>query len=333
MKFVARTMAGGAPILGRNPSTIIAIAVPLVVVALISCRTAYSDALYKYLGEEGEWIYTDRKPGEDRHAEVRELESSNSEPSFSVTHDFSGRVLEFTAHNEFHAPVEMRLEFTEITGVSFPEPDEVLHWVVQPRSDQVLMNLQVLEGTAAPEIHYRYEYMPGDPEASHQAVGGYQAPFPQGLDFPITQAYPDTMTHQTVDSRYAVDIAMPIGTNVLAARGGVVIEVASDNYEGGMDEDRDRLAANIVRILHEDGTFSLYAHLNWNSIRVKPGDRVSVGQYIADSGNTGFSNGPHLHFSVQRNAGLAVESVPLVFKGSAAKNIVPVTGEVLTAHP
>jgi murein DD-endopeptidase MepM/ murein hydrolase activator NlpD len=224
------------------------------------------------------------------------------------------------------------LEFVEITGISFPDPDMELYWVIEPRSERVLLNLAVLEEASAPQVRYRFNYMPGDPGALHQAVGGYQAPFPSGLNFQITQAYPDSVTHQTRDSLYAVDIAMPTGTNVLAARDGVVFDVASDNYRGGLDKSRDGPEANIIRILHADGTFSLYAHLNWNSIRVKPGDRVSAGQYIADSGNTGYSSGPHLHFSVQRNVGFSVESVPLVFRGANANGVVPATGDVLTAY-
>ena len=328
-------MAGGDLPLVRNSSTVKTLLLPLAIAigALIGGPVAYSDALYKYLGADGEWIYTDRKPDEDQKVEVRNLESSSSDPEFSVTHEFFGRNIEFIARNDFHSPVEIRLEFIEITGVSFPEPDQILRWVVDPRSDQVLLNLDVLEAASAPKIHYRFEYMPGDPTASHLPSEGYQAPFTVGLDFPITQAYPDSMTHQTLDSQYAVDIAMPTGTEVLAARGGVVIAVASDNFEGGLDKSRDGPAANIIRILHDDGTFSLYAHLNWNSIRVRPGDHVTAGQYIADSGNTGFSSGPHLHFSVQRNAGLAIESVPFVFRGSNANTVIPATGDVLTAYP
>ena len=115
-------------------------------------------------------------------------------------------------------------------------------------------------------------------------------------------------------------------------REGIVFEVASTNFRGGTDRDRDAAAANIVRILHDDGTHAVYAHLNWNSIRVQPGDEVERGQYIADSGNTGFSSGPHLHFAVLRNVGMRIESVPVVFEGANSSRILPVAGKTLTAY-
>lgn len=318
--------------MGRKLTISQKLLVPIVVAALAVGGLAYSESMYKYRGEYGEWIYTDRKPAETQKVEVRELESSFVLPEFSLTHEVIGTTIELVAHNEFYAPVEVRLEFVEITGVSYPHPDQLLRWVIDPRSDQLLLNLEVLQDVAAPYVEYRFEYMPGDPTASHQSSAGYQAPFSAGRNFVITQAYPDAITHRTLDSIYAVDIEMPIGTDVLAARGGVVFDVTSQNFRGGMDMSRDGEASNIVRILHDDGTFSLYAHLNWNSIRVMPGDRVRAGQYIADSGNTGYSSGPHLHFSVQRNAGLKVESMPVVFKGSNSASVVPSTGDVLTAY-
>jgi murein DD-endopeptidase MepM/ murein hydrolase activator NlpD len=243
-----------------------------------------------------------------------------------------GRKIEFFAHNDFYAPIEVRLEFLEITGVEYPHPDQILRWVIDPRSDQLLLDLDILEGATAPYVEVQYEYIPGDPTAPFQTDVRYLAPYSAGREFPISQAYPDAITHQALDSVYAVDIAMPIGTNVFAARGGTVFDVASDNYRGGLDMSRDADRANVVRILHDDGTMSVYAHLNWNSIRVKPGDRVRAGQYIADSGNTGFTSGPHLHFAVQRNAGLKIESLPVVFKGPNSDGIVPATGNALTAY-
>jgi murein DD-endopeptidase MepM/ murein hydrolase activator NlpD len=326
-------MGGGAPTLGRRPAFEINLLVLIAVLIFAAGDNSFAQTLYKYRGENGEWIYTDRKPVEEKNAEVRQLESCFVRPEFSVTHEIYGTTVEFMAHNEFHAPVEIRLEMVKITGVEYPDPDEVLRWVVDPRSDQLLLTLEFLQDFSARDVEYRFEYMPGDPTARHHASSGYQVPFSAGRNFPVTQAFPDAMTHQTLDSVYAVDMAMPIGTDILAARDGVVFDVTSDNHSGGLDRSRYGQEANIVRILHDDGTFSLYAHLNWNSIRVKPGDRVSAGQYIADSGNTGFTSGPHLHFAVQRNSGLTIESLPVTFKGPNASRVVPATGDMLTAYP
>jgi murein DD-endopeptidase MepM/ murein hydrolase activator NlpD len=132
-------------------------------------------------------------------------------------------------------------------------------------------------------------------------------------------------------SAYAVDIEMPVGTQIYAARSGTVIEVASQFFEASNDPKR-AARANVVRILHADGTMALYAHLNWDSIRVRPGQIVERGEYIADSGNTGFSTGPHLHFAVIRNGGLRQESLPVQFVRPSGGAAAAVTGEMLAAH-
>ncbi|MDH4262289.1 MAG: M23 family metallopeptidase [Spirochaetia bacterium] len=53
---------------------------------------------------------------------------------------------------------------------------------------------------------------------------------------------------------------------------------------------------NAIVVMHEDGYKSLYGHLS--QIYVKPGARVMQGSVIAQSGNTGYSTGAHLHFEI-----------------------------------
>lgn len=85
-----------------------------------------------------------------------------------------------------------------------------------------------------------------------------------------------------------VDIGVDMGTPVLAAMDGVVAETG---YSSGF--------GNYVVLSHHAGWQSLYGHLR--TISVKDGQRVATGQRIAYSGNTGYSTGPHLHFSVFKN--------------------------------
>lgn len=304
-----------------------------IVLLLASSGFASAQSLYKYRGDDGEWIYSDRPPDDDTLVEVRQLEGAPKDGAeVDVTHEFAGRTVQLIAHNQSYVPVELVVTFKTIQGLEFPDPDQPLTWVVPPRSDLTLIALDLLENESAPFLEYQYQHLAGDPAARHRPGQAYRVPFAVATDHPVTQAFPEVATHMTRDSQYAVDVAMPIGTDIMAARGGVVFDVAASNFRGGLDPARDGPTANVIRILHDDGTYAIYAHLNTNSIRVRPGDRVQRGQYIADSGNTGFSSGPHLHFAVVRNAGMAIESVPVTFMGQNSATIVPATGTALTAY-
>ncbi len=329
MKYGVPTTAGGELILA--PDTHIKLA--LATLALCAMGVAHGQSLYKYRGDNGEWIYTDRPPANGQAAEVRTIKSRSTRAEVSVTHRLSGNNIVLEANNSFFAPVEIALVFDSIQGAEFPNPDRELRWVLAPRSKRTLLSLRGLDSAKVPTVSYRFAYLPGDPGSRHQARDGYRAPFAAGNNFPVTQAYPAAVTHDTPDSEYAIDIAMPIGTDILAARSGVVFEVVGHNFKGGVNRAENAHSANFVRILHSDGTFAVYAHLNWDSVRVSPGDYVVAGQYIADSGNTGFSSGPHLHFAVQRNVGMAIQSVPVEFRGPMSTSVAPATGNVLTAFP
>jgi murein DD-endopeptidase MepM/ murein hydrolase activator NlpD len=82
-----------------------------------------------------------------------------------------------------------------------------------------------------------------------------------------------------------IDLDVPIGTHVHAAMAGTVI---SAHWEGSY--------GNCIRIRHYNGVVTRYAHLS--KIKVKVGQYVQAGQVIANSGNTGNTTGPHLHFEV-----------------------------------
>lgn len=85
-----------------------------------------------------------------------------------------------------------------------------------------------------------------------------------------------------------IDIANSIGTPIVAAADGVVIDVGPTAGYGAW-----------VKLRHADGTVTLYGHINtWN---VTIGQRVWAGDQIATIGNRGNSTGPHCHFEVLQN--------------------------------
>jgi murein DD-endopeptidase MepM/ murein hydrolase activator NlpD len=128
----------------------------------------------------------------------------------------------------------------------------------------------------------------------------YRLPWPEGLSFMFTQAPGGRVTsHFTKATLHAVDIAMPAGMPVLAARAGVV-EALEAGQGATPDEEPTSYEGNFVRVRHDDGTGATYAHLKHRSVVVGPGDAVQAGQMLGLSGASGDVLRPHLHFAVTR---------------------------------
>lgn len=86
-----------------------------------------------------------------------------------------------------------------------------------------------------------------------------------------------------------IDLAMPVGTNLRSVIEGTIINVYENAGKTG----------NGITIQGVDGKEYTYAHMD--KVVGKVGDTVHYGQYIGNSGNTGNSTGPHLHFDVKEN--------------------------------
>lgn len=85
-----------------------------------------------------------------------------------------------------------------------------------------------------------------------------------------------------------MDIAVAAGSPIHAAGAGMVIAAGRDSVYG-----------NFVRLRHEDGYETMYAHAS--KLLVQPPQHVERRQVIALSGNSGLSTAPHLHFEIRRN--------------------------------
>lgn len=148
------------------------------------------------------------------------------------------------------------------------------------------------------KLDWSYRYNLGDHRANHDSNRVYRVPF-RGR-FRLTQGWNGSFSHSGW-MRHAVDFTMPQGTDVCAARDGVVTR-AVDHFKEGGNSPAFKTKANEIMIGHADGTLSQYTHLQYQGVKVKIGQQVKAGQIIGLSGNTGFSTQPHLHFAVLKSA-------------------------------
>ena len=201
----------------------------------------------------------------------------------------TGSTREVWVDSDIAGPVEVRVEGASPTPLQRTLPAPGSYPLARRDADATLqlklLAVPGLPGAMADDVIYRF------PLRLPQVRVGQ---LPEG-----------TFSHADAENRQAIDFAAPVGTPVVAARAGTVMQA-----EGRFADTGQLDQANLVRILHADGSMAVYAHLQRGSLSVVPGQPVEAGQLIARSGNSGWSTGPHLHFAVQVNRGLRLESVP-----------------------
>ncbi len=217
------------------------------------------------------------------------------------------------ATNTSRMPVTVTLQLSNFSNLTSSKP-----WPIQAQmaggQTMELVEIAAANRQFGYTMDYSSHIVQGDPRARHDASISYQIPFVAPQGFQVLQAADGPQfTHLTVATRYAVDIDMPMGTTVVAARAGQVVEVVSQFADDGRVEPAYIDRANYVRILHDDGSWADYFHLMQNSAQVRPGMRVEAGQVLGLSGNSGYSSTPHLHFHVQINQAGTIISLPFHF--------------------
>jgi murein DD-endopeptidase MepM/ murein hydrolase activator NlpD len=264
----------------------------------LSVGATHASTIFKFRDADGVWHYSDKNPGRGHTVETLHLFGATPAQQRTVFVEKRGDPSrpQLVVVNRNHAPVEVQLTLRPIDNVrAVSVPTRVL---VPGRRERQIVALEPAQSGRPLKYDYSLRWQLGDPDNQPQDFA-YQPPVPQRGSFPVSQGFNGATSHFREDNRYSLDIAMPIGTAVQAARGGLVVSVEES---GGRGEH--------IYILHDDGTFGLYAHLRRKSALVQPGLRVRTGQIIAQSGNTGYSTGPHLHFGILRNGGLKWEAVP-----------------------
>lgn len=232
------------------------------------------------------------------------------------------------ARNDGHVPVQIT--------INLGKPDNVASgraWplvvVLHPGQSTDVARLMPADPRRGYQFGLNYAVLLGDPNARPDPLARYRMPFERGRAFPVSQAPGGRIvTHTDPQTANALDIVMPEGTPLVAARAGLVIDVFEPSAT------RADLAGrgNYVRIFHDDGTWADYAHLSRAEPTLALNSRVEAGTRIGWSGNTGKSSGPHLHFHVQVNQRGRVVSLPILFDDRGAGGLVPTQGMLLRAN-
>ncbi|GAB4264559.1 MAG: peptidoglycan DD-metalloendopeptidase family protein [Methylomicrobium sp.] len=283
--------------------------------------------LYKYQDENGIWHFSDQAPNTDRPVTVRQMKVERRQ-KIRLIQGGDRQQPTFSLHNDYGGPVQVEVDFAENNNArSVPELPH--RFVVQPGQSDTLLRIFGEDERLGFSVSLRYYEVPGPPLPRYESTHVYWPPLAPGMSFPISQGFGGEFSHNDLQNRYALDIAMPVGTPIHAARAGVVMEAENDFFDGGVKPTyRDR--ANHIRIIHEDGSMAVYAHLDVDRAQVYPGMPVEAGQLIGYSGNTGFTTGPHLHFVIQYNRGMELVSAPFVFMTRMGQAEAPAVGAWLT---
>lgn len=292
-------------------------AVLLLACALVATAlpTRGNDKVYRWVDRQGRVHYGDHPPANAVPARIRTIPVP-AEPAAMArlrVEPGDGEYLAW-ADNNLAGPIEVLLGFTQNQNMR-GEPALPARATVPARGSALVARLRIVDPRREGSFGLSLTGVPGNPSARPQDVE-YLLPLRQPRSR-IDQGFGGGFSHGDEQNRYALDFAADIGTVVVAARAGTVMQVESDFSKAGLVQEKYGGRANFVRILHDDGTMALYAHLATNGVHVRVGQRVSAGQQIGLSGNTGFTTGPHLHFAVQANRGMRLMSIPFRMRGVA----------------
>jgi murein DD-endopeptidase MepM/ murein hydrolase activator NlpD len=292
----------------------------LLIACALACAGLFPGAtsatkIYRWTGADGIAHYGDRPPDAKQQVHVRDLKiiPVRAEPTAVARLRLEPRNGQYLAwaDNMLGGPIEVMLDIgpgTHLLGSpALPARATVA------ANGSALVSVLAASSPSGGSVELRLTTVPGDPNARPRDVD-YLLPLRQRA-LRVEQGYGGSFSHTDAQNLYAVDFGADIGTPVLAARDGVVMQVESDFAKAGLNLEKFGGRANFVRILHDDGTMALYAHLQESGVLVRVGQRVHAGQQIGLSGNTGFTTGPHLHFVVQVNRGMRLESIPFRMSG------------------
>ena len=281
----------------------------LVLALIVVSSCAYAE-LYRYQDAAGKWHFSDRPPvDQNQKIERFSLKKQQKHPRPEVKRIKDSGHHIWVVDNPLPVTIQIWLRWRQEEGFFHSQ-------LISPGQKSVEVWKQKNKGQ-----EFDFYYLIGEPVRRPVDVQ-IPPPYKPGKSYLISQGFNGQYSHQGRGSRYAVDIAMPVGSHIYAVKPGIVAD-ARDNYTLGGAASYFLDKANHVTVMHDDGSYAVYAHILQGSLKVDTGQRVNVGQLLARSGNTGFSTGPHLHFVIRYNSGKGSFSVPFKFLTPQGKGVIP----------
>lgn len=221
--------------------------------------------------------------------------------------------------NPFLAPVEIHLTALDSTKPFIKVNSYGLLKEKDTLKNALVIPMEKIKDTSKVSFseYLKFSIKFGNPNETYDTAYEYELPFQKGKRYKIIQSFGGKFSHNKPHSKYALDIGMPIGDTITAARRGKVYFVKDDSKE----HCRTRKCidmANKIYVIHEDGTMAHYVHLDFEGALVEVGDTVEANQPIGISGMTGFTTIPHLHFVLYKARSV---SIPFTFKGIKHKKL------------
>lgn len=208
--------------------------------------------------------------------------------------EVANREVLVVADNNEEMPMSAQLNF-KLTNLNCTLPNDEIVVIPAQTKKFLIAKLTPIQPNVTNSFSYTNSYNFGNAlQETFDEDYIYSLPFEEGKTQSIFQGYNGKFSHQ---NEFSLDFDLKMGSPILAAREGIVVEVVNNNNKNCPDISCAKYNNKII-IMHSDGTFADYSHFKFKGTIVKKGDVVEKGQLIGYSGNTGFSSGPHLHFAV-----------------------------------
>ena len=162
---------------------------------LTAMAPAQAQSLYKYRNERGVWVYTDRPPESPVEIEQVPIERREASPVVELFERVRANGTHMlAARNSFYGTVQIAFELLSATNLAGDVPERG-NRILDPRSVTELFPLHPVRPEQPMNVEYAFQYLHGHPGAKHPPEEPYRLPYALATEFPVSQAFPDTVTH------------------------------------------------------------------------------------------------------------------------------------------